>query len=109
MRIYISTTSRRIERTKGFATEASFTETQLGERAVADITGALTCDALILVMLAEMKGAMTGAAIEIGAALAAGNHVVVVEEECAFDHFFSHHPLVSKVRTFNDALAELVL
>ena len=123
MSVYVSTSSKRIERareviaylkakgfrithdwTVGFDDEASYTDEELSRRAAADVRGARAADFVIVIMLKEMS-IMTGAAVEIGAALAVGTPVVIVEEEIPFEHFFKHHENIVRVPSLEAALA----
>jgi hypothetical protein len=124
MRIYFSTTSSDIPKARtlmrritdaghtitfdwtiGREDEHTMSEAELTARAIYDIDGVRTADLVIVYMQPKMadKG-MTGAAIEMGAALVMRTPVVVVEEEAAFDHFFKHHTAITKVPTMQDAL-----
>jgi nucleoside 2-deoxyribosyltransferase len=90
--------------TEGFDREPEMTEAELTARAIYDIDGVRQADAVIVYMQPKMHTAMTGAAIETGAALVLRTPVIVVEEEVTFDHFFQHHTAITKVPTMQTAL-----
>jgi hypothetical protein len=121
-RIYVSTTSSRLERAaevmaearyrghtitydwvEGMAGAASMDEAELARRAQEDIDGVGAAHYVVVIMLREMKYGMVGTSIEIGAALACRRPVIVVEEERIFPHFFGAHPLVHPVGDLEDA------
>jgi len=122
MKVYLSTTSSDIPKarslmqavrdsghavtvdwTEGFENEPEMRVAELQHRADMDIVGVLAADVVVIYMQPKMKTHMTGAAIEMGAAFGVNLPVIVVEQEATFDHFFKHHPLVTKVGTWAEA------
>lgn len=126
MKVYLSTTSsnlpkaralmQRIRRaghtitydwTKGFERERQMGLLELGDRAEADIEGVRSADIVIVYMQPKMADKMTGAAVEIGAALALGKPLAIIEEEATFGHFFRNHRDIALISSMDEVLAQM--
>lgn len=123
MKIYLATTGHKLKRaqalmdvvrkrgheithdwTLGFSLESNINSHELLSRVLDDIRGVVDADVLIVVMQNRMSVDMTGTAIEIGVAIGAKKPVMVAEEECRFDHFFSNHPGITCYKSLDCVL-----
>lgn len=121
MKVYLATTSHdfhkakklmEVIRSKGHSItcdwtvdlhlEKTMSEKTSVDRAKSDTNGVKQADILIVVMQKKMKEKMTGAALEIGVAIGAEVPIAVVEMECDFEHFFSHHPDIHLFKNLED-------